>query len=355
MKDKLTHKIINSQDRTCPICFSNQGHYLTIGNHIKILRCNQCSMVFADVNETTVEKACKYEGEKILTYYQNEPIYTIAYYDMVIEKIIKVFEKTNLKILEFGCGSGMFLRRARKKGLITQGVDFSKYSSYASKAFNLDILNLDIYACHFPSNHFDVIYSHATFEHLYAPLKVSEELIRILKPGGLFIISGVPNYNTLSIQLFHNFHNNYPPGHINYFECKTITYMYNVLGLKKIQVSTYGFNIWFLLHLLKIGTTAIHLRSNKLLRCILGTQRHDSSKREQNPQVKLETENKNKSEHIKENEEMKEVIYKLRHNVKDLDNISISFYQKLVANIYYTIRLPRMGLAVSAWGFKPKS
>ncbi|HHB93060.1 MAG TPA: class I SAM-dependent methyltransferase, partial [Thioploca sp.] len=244
MKNKQTV----TQYRTCPICFDNQALYLITVNQIRILRCKQCSMVFADIDEITIEKACKYESGTILHYYQDEPIYTIAYYDKIIDNMVRIFGRTDLKILEFGCGSGMFLRRARKRGLITYGVDFSEYSIYAAKAFDLNIINSTIDDCHFPTNYFDVVFSHATFEHLYNPLKIAKELVRILKGGGLFLTSGVPNYNTFSIKLFHNFYNNNPPGHVNYFEVKSITCLYQALGLEKIDISTYGINIWFLVY-----------------------------------------------------------------------------------------------------------
>jgi SAM-dependent methyltransferase len=321
-------KLTQIQFRTCPLCFSHQGYYLTTVNKIRILRCQRCRMVFADVDEIKVEKACQYETRIILNYYQTEPIYTIAYYDILINNLVKTLSKTNLKILEFGCGSGMFLRRARKKGLITQGIDFSEYSRYAANAFDLDIVISSIHDYHFPSNHFDVVYSHATFEHLYEPLHIAKQLVRTLKPGGLFITSGVPNYNTLSRKLFHNFYNNAPPGHINYFEVETLTNMYHSLGLEKIKVLTYGFNFWLLW---------------------TWWQRLQVIKKE-NVSVKKPECNENvKNEKVDCNEK---IISKLRHEIIDLDNISITLLQNLIAHFYCNARLPKMGMSISAWGVK---
>jgi SAM-dependent methyltransferase len=313
----MKNRVVKTQYRECPNCFNHQGKYLNTVNEIKLLRCNQCQMVFADVDNATVEETCRYKPGTILHYYQNEPIQTIAYYDNVIEHLTKILGRTNLKILEFGCGSGMFLRRARKKGFITQGIDFSEYSEYASKAFDLNILSQSIFDCHLPSNHFDVVYSHATFEHLYSPRLIAEELIRILKPTGIFIISGVPNYNTISIKLLRNFYNNNPPGHINYYEVETIRTMYQVLGLEKIKVSTYGINFWFFFYWLQ-------------------------RKKIQPNMVQFNTFSET------------EIMDKLKHETTDLDNLSTTLLQRIVANLYCQARLPKMGVAISAWGYKPQ-
>ena len=47
------------------------------------------------------------------------------------------------------------------------------------------------------------------------------------------------------------------------------------------------------------------------------------------------------------------IMHWLKHETRDLDNLSITFSQKLLTKIYCNARLPKMGLAVSALGFKP--
>jgi hypothetical protein len=44
----------------------------------------------------------------------------------------------------------------------------------------------------------------------------------------------------------------------------------------------------------------------------------------------------------------------LKHETTDLDNLSTTLLQRIVANLYCQARLPKMGVAISAWGYKPQ-
>lgn len=301
--------------RICPLCFNAKGYYLRKLNSIPLLRCNACNMVFADM----AEKVCNYKPETILSVHRSEPLASVAYFDLIIDEILNKYSGVKIRILDFGCGSGMFLRRARKKGLIPYGVDISDYSKIASQAFDLRIIHSDLIQYNFPSNYFDVVFSHATFEHLYEPFKIAEELFRILKPNGLFITSGVPNYNTLSVKGLKNFDNNYPPGHVNFFEVETMRFLYEKIGLKSIDISTYGFNVWILLNMLK--------------------------RRKDERQNKINISNDELSND--------EIIYELKNLKRNLDTLSIPFIYKFLAFLFTKAIIPKMGQAISAWGLKP--
>ncbi len=155
-----------------------------------------------------------------------------------------------MKILDFGCGSGMFMRRARKRGHEVYGLDYSPYSEEAKNLFKLNITSRPLEENNFESNYFDVILSHATYEHLFDPIGISKKLLGYLKPNGLFIISGVPNFNTITIQIFKNFTNN-GKGRVNHFEKKTIKLLFDKLNLKTHSIKTYGINIWLFISFIR--------------------------------------------------------------------------------------------------------
>jgi SAM-dependent methyltransferase len=295
--------------RNCPLCRSNIGILFSVIDDVEILRCCDCKMVYVDIDEMVIYDSNQYQEEAFYNYYKTEPIYTISFYDDLLLRITKFF-KHGFKILEFGCGSGMFMRRARNLNLDIYGLDYSPYSAKAKELFNLSIDINDINNSIYNENEFDVIISHATYEHLINPIDISKKLLRFLKKDGLFIICGVPNFNTITIQLFKNFWNNGPLGHVNHFEKQSLKKMFDILNLKTISIKTYGWNIWYLIYLLKVIT-------NKKECMNIQGQSSD-----------------------------------LNNYINNYEKLKPTTFQKIVSNIYFNFVFPSIGNSIEAWSVK---
>ena len=306
----MPDKNIKTKYRNCPICKSEYGIIFTTINNYNIIKCKCCKMVFVDINEDIIYKLNNYSDETLFQYYINEPIYTIQYYDNILKRISKHFKNKTIKILDFGCGAGMFMRRARKYNIEVFGLDYSQYAQRASELFNLEIDVVDIKNTKYFKEQFDVIISHATFEHLYNPLEIGVDLLKLLKKDGLFIISGVPNFNTVTIKLFNNFWNNEPEGHVNHFEISSLKKLYNALNIKTITAKSYGWNVWYLKYL-----------KNKIF------------------------------QNNKSNVELTE-IKKNDTNISIYDNINPKVFHKLIVTIYRKIIFPGIGQSLEIWGIK---
>ena len=131
--------------RNCPVCNNNSGIIKNTVNKINLFKCNICSMVFADVEEIVIDKNNIFESIFLELYYRYEPFNTLVYYDMLIHKIQKKFRNKTIRVLDFGSGPGMFMRRARKKGIDIYGSDHSPYAIKAAESFNLKIEYCNIY------------------------------------------------------------------------------------------------------------------------------------------------------------------------------------------------------------------
>jgi SAM-dependent methyltransferase len=267
-------------------------------------------MVFVDVDQDLIYSVNQYSEDTLFYYYQNEPIYSMAYYDALLLRISKYFADDKFKILEFGCGSGMLMRRARRLGHDISGLDYSPYSKKAKEMFDLQIDVNEIDKCIYKDEEFDVVLSHATFEHLLDPVGISKKIMNYLKPNGLFIITGVPNFNTITIQVFKNFWHNGPLGHVNHFEKQSVRKLFHTVGLKPILIRTYGWDIWYLQNMVKKVTREI--------------------------KEKPSLSDKNKLDHF-------------MHAYED---ITPTKKQKLLAYIYYNIVLQPIGNSIEAWGKK---
>ena len=93
-------------------------------------------------------------------------------------------------ILDIGCGRGLFLDVMRRGGWQTLGTEFNeKTASYAIKTYGLKVLWGDIIQHKLPPESLDAININQVLEHLKNPDKVLEESHRLLRKGGILIIS----------------------------------------------------------------------------------------------------------------------------------------------------------------------
>ena len=97
------------------------------------------------------------------------------------------------KVLDLGCGTGLFAKALEDKFKIDDITlaDIDDYRSYAQEKKHYRV-DLSFDKLPFEANCFDVVTSIQLIEHLENPINHLREICRVLKPGGLFIIS-MPN------------------------------------------------------------------------------------------------------------------------------------------------------------------
>src|SRR4030042_6765615 len=106
----------------------------------------------------------------------------------------------NSKLLDVGCGIGVFLQRAKtEKKCSVFGIDISKRAIDFVKSKEIDGLAAKIPPIPLESNSFDVVVATELLEHVTNPLKTMRELFRVAEIGGLCFIS-VPDNCLLPYQ-----------------------------------------------------------------------------------------------------------------------------------------------------------
>lgn len=115
-----------------------------------------------------------------------------------IEKhlIDRYIAKQDFKVLDFGCGEGIFCGYYLTK-IIKQyrGIDISKEAvkKAQQKGLNVKQFNIDVEKMlPFADNYFDAAICSEVLEHLFDPEHVLKEIFRVLKPQGVLFTS-VPN------------------------------------------------------------------------------------------------------------------------------------------------------------------
>ena len=220
-----------------------------------IYKCNNCKADFLSPkpDQNILNKA--YDS----SYYgrgQNKFAFLIEnlvdYYRFHRAKTLHKFLKStkNPKVLDIGCGNGMFLSHLLRLGHYElYGTELKGES--ADRAAQIPEINLklgNIQVTDYDAKYFDAITLFHVFEHLTEPKLTLEAISGLIKKSGILKIS-FPNTNSLQSRLFKGkwFHID-PPRHLFFFKPADFiklmkTYNFQILNTRYISVEQNPFGM----------------------------------------------------------------------------------------------------------------
>jgi len=123
-----------------------------------------------------------------------------------------------LKVLEVGCGRGDFaiwLVRKFPRAMVT-GIDFSEAAIMSARSKlsgnepHLSFAVEDAEALRLPSSSFDQVISCECLEHVSSPKNMAEEIMRVLKPGGGFVLTTENYFNGMLLAWLVSWYQRHP-------------------------------------------------------------------------------------------------------------------------------------------------
>ncbi len=101
------------------------------------------------------------------------------------------------RLLEIGCGNGLFLQHCHEAGLLASGLEVDRESYDAAKRQypHLDIIHYDGLNIPKEDQSFDIVVSYQVIEHVEDIEQTLKECSRVLKPGGMMYHT-MPNYQS---------------------------------------------------------------------------------------------------------------------------------------------------------------
>ena len=142
-------------------------------------------------------------------------------------------------LLDVGCGEGFFLFYASRMGYAVKGIELSQDAAeYAKKEFDLDVEAKLFEEARLQDNYFDVVTLWQVLEHVPQPLVILKEVHRILKPGGLVMVS-TPDFGGVPANILRRRWWNIRRLHINQFTTGTLKSTLGNAGFRDVSSFCY--------------------------------------------------------------------------------------------------------------------
>ena len=228
-----------NQHRKCLLC--NSFKLVSLKGYEKnyLVKCKSCGFVFCSRVPTDEEISAHYNNYPIG--YGGDSLITIKRINEVLDEF-EQFRKIN-KMLDVGCGPGLFLIEAKKRGWEVYGTEYTDKQVEYLKAKGITTFKGKLNDKSFGDEKFDVIISSEVIEHINNPIEEITNFYRLLRIGGLLYIT-TPNFNCIERLLLKGDYNiiEYPE-HLCYYTPKTIDFLLSNNGFKKIKITTTGISI----------------------------------------------------------------------------------------------------------------
>jgi SAM-dependent methyltransferase len=233
--------------RTCPLCSSQKTDlslqaYDTEGispQRYKYYQCHCCGLVFLFPLPSKKEMARFYQkdyfaGSRFLEIFQRERRLTL-------EKL-----KKKGRILDFGCGEGVFLDLMRKHDWWVAGFDTSTQAALAARQrYGFEVATPPLTKNSFPAQSFEAITLWHTLEHVPKPLPLLKTLSYFLADNGFLVIS-VPNIASFEARIGGTkwFHLD-PPRHCCHYSLESLNFLLKKAGFVIIETDYFSFEYNF--------------------------------------------------------------------------------------------------------------
>jgi len=253
----------------CPICSSSNPLLLMpvyddrygYDGRFPLYRCRECNHQFLHVDFSPDEWKTIYtdyyprSALSLETYEPRKEIRGFTSWLNGERRLAYSWVPENVRVLDIGCGFGETLGYHRSRGCDVYGVEVDENIRRVADKFQYNVhvgaFDPDVYN----TGYFDFVTMDQVIEHIADPPDTLRGIARILKPGGLVIVS-TPNANGWGAKVFRNrWINWHAPYHLHHFSIRSIKSAAGRAGLVLEKTKTITSSEW------------LHYQWNHLVTC----------------------------------------------------------------------------------------
>lgn len=234
----------------CPVCnndldtkvFLKSKDFLLTKSEFEVVKCNNCTALITNPRPDIKEMPAYYNSGEYISHSGSDKSFTEKIYNRIKKIMIKkkmkfvksFFEKDNLYILDFGCGTGDFLEHAKNAGCNVLGFENNIIARQKTLNKNITVLANEKLGRKIPDHFLDAITFWHSIEHVH-DLYFLEGVINSLKPNGKIFIA-IPEHLSFDAKVYKKYWAGYDlPRHLVHFNKQALSDCLSRLNCKLID------------------------------------------------------------------------------------------------------------------------
>ncbi len=238
-------------DVVCPACNSNQRQKAFEKYGMEYYQCKKCDTIYITPRPT--EEVLNWFYKYSVNYaYWNKHIFPASeekrrerIFVPRVDAILKYCEKYSVKtdsLLEIGAAFGTFCSEMKSRNIFKKviGVEPTPDLAQTCREKGIEIIEKTIEQIEFlDEEKFDVVVNFEVIEHLFSPKDFIVQCKKMLKKGGLFVVT-CPNGKGFDITVLGQESIAIDHEHLNYFNPKSLSDLISSCGFEVLETETPG-------------------------------------------------------------------------------------------------------------------
>ena len=246
----------------------HSGPVLDERNGFSVVDCKTCGfkhvLPIPEPDQQNTYYAARFVEERPL--YLDRHLKDLEWWRMVCEEKLEILEAllpaTRRRLLDVGCGFGLFAQTAKERGWEALGIEPAGASAEYAREQGGEVINAPLTELLAEGlGTFDVVHLHEVLEHLPDPAGMLAILQSLLTPGGLVCIVVPNDYNPLQRVLRHTGFSPWwvtPPVHLNYFDFDSLASLLERSGFRVLRKqATFPMELFLLMGENYVGNDAL--------------------------------------------------------------------------------------------------
>jgi SAM-dependent methyltransferase len=238
-------RLMSREPVSCPLCGADVPEILFLARdrlvgkpgEFPVVRCRSCDFIYLNPHPTTEALAGYYPDAYYPIDEGCETPAAIAVVRGLLQRVERACPGNPLRILDVGCGTGLFLKFARDAGHEVRGIELSESAvRYGKQIYGVSIETGTLETANLPGSEFDVVTMWHVLEHMPDPIAALSIVEHVLKPGGLLLF-GVPNIASFEARVFgRRWFSLDAPRHLVHFSPDTARRAVEAAGLTLVRI-----------------------------------------------------------------------------------------------------------------------